>query len=41
MANPLLIMTDYTYLFVLVMIRYVGLFIVTPILSSGAYPKPT
>ena len=39
MPNPLLMLTDYTYLFVLVMIRYVGLFIVTPILSSGAYPN--
>lgn len=39
MENPLLVMTNYTYLFVLVMIRYVGLFITTPILSSGAYPN--
>lgn len=39
MVNPLLVLTDYTYLFILIVLRYAGLFIVTPILSSGAYPR--
>ncbi len=39
MPEPAAFLTGFTYLFILVMLRYAGLFIITPVLSSAAYPR--
>ncbi len=33
------VLTGFTYLFILVMLRFAGLFLITPVLSSAAYPR--
>lgn len=39
MPEPAEFLTGLTYLFILVLFRFLGLFILTPILSSDAYPR--
>ncbi len=37
--EPAGFLTEFTYLFILVMMRFVGLFILTPVLSSDTFPR--